>query len=302
MKWSRGNTATFEVKCFSLSRICGQLGPSVRLWITGCPAVRHGSGVRHQGGTFEAMSANPPDLGPESRGPDFAPPSYGGPPPPGPYQPGPYQQGQPQPPYGTAQPISGRPGQPYPPRTGAPQPPQPPRPDRRPAIITAVVIGVVVLVVVIASIHAIRGDQQAAHNAASPSATPRPSALPSDNPNSISFTSSEGSGRLTLVSHSWTTSGAVAPRYGQFLRLKLKISASDGHVSYGPEFFQTFDSTGNLFQTTEVGATAPLLGEGVLQPGQSTTGDIAFDMPRGAVTLLMSNSLLESVTALRINS
>ena len=253
------------------------------------------------------MSSNPPDLGPESRGPDFAPPSYGGPPPPGPYD-----YGRPQSPYGGqgsasnpsfpnafGNPSRSGPGQPHQP-TGL-KPPQPPR-DRRPAIITAIVIGVVVLVVVIASIHAIRGDQQVARNGGSPAPTPHPSALPSEDPNSISFTSSEGSGKLTLVSHSWTTSGAVAPRYGQFLRLRLKISATGGHVSYGPEFFQTFDSTGNLFQTTEVGATAPLLGEGVLQPGQTTTGNIAFDMPRGAVTLLMSNSLLESVTALRINN
>lgn len=250
-----------------------------------------------RGGTFDAMSSNPPEFGPESRGPDFAPPSYGGP-----SAPGPYEHGVPQSPYGSAplgRPDQGRPGQQYP---GAPHGPQQPRPDRKPAIITAIVIGVVVLVVVLASIHAIRGDQQVARDEASPTPTPHPSALPTDNPNSISFTSSEGSGRLTLVSHHWTTSGAVAPRYGQFLQLKLKISATDGHVSYGPEFFQTFDSTGNLFQTTEVGATAPLLGEGILQPGQTTTGDIAFDMPRGAVTLLMSNALLESVTALRINN
>lgn len=254
------------------------------------------------------MSSNPPDLGPESRGPDFAPPSYGGPPPPESYD-----YGRPESPYSGSYPNGypnayGNPARtrpipgPQPPPAPGPQPPHRPRPDRRPAIITAIVIGVVVLVVVIASIHAIRGDQQVARDGGSQAPTPHPSALPSDDPNSISFTSSEGSGKLTLVSHSWTTTGAVAPRYGQFLRLKLKILATDGHVSYGPEFFQTFDATGNLFQTTEVGATSPLLGEGVLQPGQMATGDIAFDMPRGAVTLLMSNSLLESVTALRINN
>lgn len=254
------------------------------------------------------MSSNPPDLGPESRGPDFAPPSYGGPPPPESYD-----YGRPESPYSGSYPNGypnayGNPARtrpipgPQPPPAPGSQPPHRPRPDRRPAIITAIVIGVVVLVVVIASIHAIRGDQQVARDGGSQAPTPHPSALPSDDPNSISFTSSEGSGKLTLVSHSWTTTGAVAPRYGQFLRLKLKILATDGHVSYGPEFFQTFDATGNLFQTTEVGATSPLLGEGVLQPGQMATGDIAFDMPRGAVTLLMSNSLLESVTALRINN
>jgi hypothetical protein len=242
------------------------------------------------------MSSNPPELGPDRRGPDFAPPDLGGPAGPGSGYPGPARQ-----PYGGFETRQGvgfgnRPGGPYGNRPG----PQPPKPSRMPAIITAAVIGVVVLIVVIASIHAFRGDQQIARDNTSPTPTPSVSAPPSDGPNSISFTSSEGSGQLTLVSHDWTDAGAQAPRYGQFLRLQLKITATDGRVSYGPEFFQTFDESGNLFQTTEVGAQPPLLGEGVLHPGQSTTGDIAFDMPRGAVTLLMSNSLLESVTALRI--
>lgn len=232
------------------------------------------------------MSSNPPELGPDRRGPDFAPPpGYGGPG--GPAQ---HPQGRPEFPY----------RDPYHrPQQNRPRP-EPPGPNRRPAFITAAVIGVVVLIVVIASIHAFRSDQQVVRDQSSPPPSPSPSALPSDGPNSISFTSSEGSGRLTLVSHDWTRTGARAPRYGQFLQLELRISATDGRVSYGPEFFQTFDESGNLFQTTEVGAKAPLLGEGVLHPGESTTGEIAFDMPRGAVTLLMSNSLLESVTALRI--
>ncbi|GAB3913218.1 hypothetical protein GCM10011575_20940 [Microlunatus endophyticus] len=254
------------------------------------------------------MSSQPPELGPDRRGPDFAPPGNGG------AGADPYRQ----PPYGFGYQNQSTPGfgghpnagsggpqypqRPHPQRPHPQRPPQPqgPKKDRRPAIITAALIGVVVLIVVIASIHAVHGDQQAAREQASPTPTPQPSALPSDGPNSISFTSSEGSGRLTLVSHDWTTTGAEPPRYGQFLQLELKISASDGRVSYGPEFFQTFDETGNLFQTTEVGAKPPLLADGVLHSGQTVTGDIAFDMPRGAVTLLMSNSLLESVTALRI--
>lgn len=248
------------------------------------------------------MSSNPPELGPDRRGPDFAPPNFGGPAGPGQQQPSPWQQpyGGPyqQQPYGT--PLSGPGNRSWNASQNRPPRPEPPRRDRKPAIITAAVIGVVVLIVVIASIHAFRSDQQVVRDKTSPRPTPSASALPSDSPNSISFTSSEGSGRLTVVSHDWTTSGARAPRYGQFLQVRLRISATDGHVSYGPEFFQTFDEAGNLFQTTEVGARPPLLGEGVLHPGQSTTGDIAFDMPRGDVTLLMSNSLLESVTALRI--
>lgn len=237
------------------------------------------------------MSSNPPELGPDRRGPDFARPGSGGPAPYGqPYQ-NPYQT------YPNQAPNHGGPSI-QPPQY---QPPMAPRPSRAPVIITAIVIAVVAAIVIVASVRAADNDQKVVRERSTPTPTPtQASPPPSGNPNSISFTSSEGSGQLTLVSHDWSADGARPPRYGQFLRVQLKISATDGKVSYGPEFFQTFDETGNLFQTTEVGAQPPLLKVGVLRAGQSTTGDIAFDMPRGAVTLLMSNSLLESVTALRI--
>jgi hypothetical protein len=227
------------------------------------------------------MSSDPPELGPDRRGPDFEPPSFGQPGRPVGYDP--YR----------------RPNPALQPDRPAPRP-EGPRPDRRPAYITAAVIGVVVLIVVIASIHAFRSDNQVAREEATPNSTPSPTAAASAPTNSINFTSREGSGRLTLVAHDWTRTGPRPPAYGQFLQLRVEITSTDGRISYGPQFFQTFDKSGNLFQTTEVGARQPLLGEGYLRPGQTADGWIAFDMPRGAVTLLMSNSLLESVTALRI--
>jgi hypothetical protein len=166
-----------------------------------------------------------------------------------------------------------------------------------PAVITAAVIVLVALIVLVATI---RGGDDVEREPSQGGSTPTPSALPSDSANSISFSSHEGSGRLTVLSHRWSTDAAATPSYGAFLQLELRISVTDGRVSYGPQFFQSFDASSNLFQTSALGARPPRLGNGTLGPGQTVTGGIAFDMPRGDVTLLMTNSLLESVTALRI--
>jgi hypothetical protein len=168
-----------------------------------------------------------------------------------------------------------------------------------PAIITAAVIAVVTLIVIVASVRG--GDEVQREQPGSAPSTPVPSALPQDSANSITFSSHEGSGRLTVLSHRWSADASGRPAYGAFLQLELRISVTEGQVSYGPQFFQSFDSSSNLFQTSAAGARPPLLGNGTLGPGRSVTGNIAFDMPRGDVTLLMTNSLLESVTALRIS-
>src|SRR3954451_19328822 len=237
------------------------------------------------------MSAEPPELGSKPSGPDFAPPSDGG-------SPNGVWPGQ-QPSTGPHLGASG-PGDVG--RAGAL-----PRPDeerlkaassRVPAIVTAVVIALVALIVIVASTRG--GDEVQREQPGSAPTTPTPSALPPDTSNSITFSSHEGSGRLTVISHRWSANASSRPAYGAFLQLELRISVTEGQVSYGPQFFQSFDSSSNLFQTSAGGARPPLLGNGTLGPGRSVTGNIAFDMPRGDGTLLMTNALLESVTALRI--
>ena len=50
----------------------------------------------------------------------------------------------------------------------------------------------------------------------------------------------------------------------------------------------------------EAGVSRRALGVGELAEGQSTRGFLAFDIPRGEVTLLMSDGSDQSITALKI--
>lgn len=225
------------------------------------------------------MTSQPPELGPIRRGPEFVRPSADGSNQPG--QAAPYPGGRS--PYGNGN----RP-------TGGPQPERPPT-NRLPTIIT---IGVIALVAVIVLVASLRPDPGVKKETGKVPPTPTASTAPRDTATSIGFTSSEGSGRLSLLSHRWTGSaGANKP----YLQVAVKIEATDGRLSFGPQYFQTFDARSELYQTTHVGARPPLLGDGYLRAGQSVDGGIAFAMPRGEVTLLMSNAMLESVTALRIS-
>jgi hypothetical protein len=232
------------------------------------------------------MSSDQHGMGPTAHGPEFAPP-------PVPAQPPSWQPGQPASAPGS-QPHSGRTDG-NAPRIEPARPPQ----NRLATALTIAVIGAVALIVVIATVLADRRAEQQINQPAASS--PTPSALPSSSDTSIHFKSAEGEGQLTLVSHRWTSNGVVPPDHGQYLQVELQIEVTDGAVSYGPQFFQSFDAKGELFQTTEAGTRQPMLGDGMLAAGDSITGNIAFDMPRGQVTLLMSNAMLKTVTALKIS-
>lgn len=163
-------------------------------------------------------------------------------------------------------------------------------------MLTVAIIGVVAAVVIVASVVAHRSDPDVASNRPSLN----PSTLPSISATSTVFSSREGSGRLTLLAHHWATGGTPAPIHGTYLRVKVKITATKGRISYDSGYFQIFDDAGRVVRPTRTGAPDSPLGTGVLRPGKSVQGNILFDIRRGDVTLLMSNALKESVTALRV--
>ena len=172
-----------------------------------------------------------------------------------------------------------------------------PRTSRLPAIVTAAAVLVVAFVVALSTIVATINDRTPAAPSAS-QARERPSSAPSGN--AIDFTSDEGAGTLRIISHEWTPDGQEPPMSGSYLRIELDLTATAGEVSYDSAYFQAFDAQGELFDSTPLGAVQPHLDTGLLGPGDSARGFIAFDMPRGDVTLLMSNESFESVTAIKI--
>jgi hypothetical protein len=163
-----------------------------------------------------------------------------------------------------------------------------------PAILAAAIIGVVAVVVIVATVAAQHHDA----GVAQPKPSPTPSALPSTSSHSIVFNSREGSGRLTVLDHRWSRAGRSAVR--SRLRVSVEIHARQGTISYSPRYFETFDDSGTVFQATQPVGGNQRLGDGYLHPGDTVRGNIAFNMRRGDTTLVMSNALQESVTALRI--
>ncbi|HET9649645.1 MAG TPA: hypothetical protein VFP34_15640, partial [Microlunatus sp.] len=136
-------------------------------------------------------------------------------------------------------------------------------------ILTTAAFALVALVVVIASLVAHRADQQPV-SAPSRSAAPPRITTATD---SIEFTTRTGSGRLTIVEHAWRP-GRTDP--GSVLEVDVRIECTSGSVGYDPFAFQAFDGAGNLFDLAAEEIRGPMLGVGVLRPGETTTGQIAF--------------------------
>ena len=184
------------------------------------------------------------------------------------------------------------------PETGAPVPPPRTGPPRsvRPTVISILVIALVATVVAGASVFAYWGDT----HVAAPTRPPVPPPAYTSAPDRVDFDSSEGSGQLIMRTRSWVSDTQVPPVSGQYLRVEIELICTEGQVDYDPYLFQAFDQSGELFEMAVEGAGERLLSIGTLSAGQQIRGAIAFDIPRGEVTLLMSDDSDNTVTTLRV--
>ncbi|HEX5906841.1 MAG TPA: DUF4352 domain-containing protein [Propionibacteriaceae bacterium] len=170
------------------------------------------------------------------------------------------------------------------------------RPSRLPTIISIAVILVVAVVVAAASVVAHVADRQVRAPVSARQPVPQITAQG----DRIEFTTSEGSGQLILLRHSWVSSGQVPPTSGSYLRVEIELTCTSGSVDYDPYNFQVFDQTGRLFETAIEGAGDAMLETGTLYAGERVRGTIAFDMPHSEATLLMSDDSNQTVTALKV--
>ena len=170
------------------------------------------------------------------------------------------------------------------------------RASRRANLITAGLILLVAIVVAAASFVAHLADTHVSAPVASEQPVPQITA----HGDRIQFTTSEGSGQLILVRHSWVTDGQTPPTSGSYLRVEVELICDAGAVDYDPYNFQVFDQTGQLFETAIEGAGYSMLETGTLHAGERVSGTVAFDMPRSEATLLMSDDSNQTVTALKV--
>ena len=92
----------------------------------------------------------------------------------------------------------------------------------------------------------------------------------------------------------------MPPTSGSYLRVEVELVCTSGEVDYDPYHFQAFDRSGQLFEMAAEGTAGRMLSVGTLRAGERIRGTIAFDMPRGEVTLLMSDDSENTVTALKV--
>jgi hypothetical protein len=169
--------------------------------------------------------------------------------------------------------------------------------SRWPAIISVLAIVVVAAVVVGASLSARYADTHIARPAATVGQPPPPVSSRDDR---IEFTTARGTGELILTSRTWTNAGSQPPTSGSYLRVQIELVCHTGQVDYGPYNFEAFDQTGGLYELSAEGASEPLLAVGRLHAGETVRGELAFDVPRGEITLLMNDDANNNVTALKV--
>ena len=189
----------------------------------------------------------------------------------------------------------GPPGWPAPPPV-RPQPAGsvgPPARSRLPALVTAAVLALVATVVVAGTLLARHADT---HVAPRPDpAAPASRAVPLEpDPGSIDFATSYGAGRLSVLEHAWS-----AGSDGSHLRLRVELVCTRGSVEHAPQYFSLFDDQGRLVERSPAADEAHPVPLGSIRAGERIRGDVSFDLPRGAVTLVLSDDL-SSVTAVRI--
>jgi len=172
-----------------------------------------------------------------------------------------------------------------------------PSPSRLPTLISVLAIGLVAMVVAAASLIAFVADNRVAGVSRVPAAEP-PSVITQED--RIDFISNDGTGQLIMLTRSWVREGRVPPSTGSYLRVEVELICATGQVDYDPYNFQAFDQSGRLFEMAVEGTAGGVLSVGTLRAGERTRGVIAFDMPRGEVTLLMSDDSDQTVTALKV--
>jgi hypothetical protein len=170
-----------------------------------------------------------------------------------------------------------------------------PRRSRWPAVISVLAVVLVAAVVAGASLVAYWGDT---HVAAPPRTETHPGLT--SPPDRIDFVSDDGTGQLIMLTRSWVSGGQVPPMSGSYLRVEVELVCTSGEVDYDPYHFQAFDRSGQLFEMAVEGTAGRMLDVGTLQAGERIRGTVAFDMPRGDVTLLMSDDSDKTVTALKV--
>ena len=117
----------------------------------------------------------------------------------------------------------------------------------------------------------------------------------------IKVTFDGATGKVTVTGVDWADNGVIAPDEGEsYLIVNLTFMGDTGTVTTGPFFTAVTDANGDSHMMTIGASLSNQLSMRTLKPGQSNTGQVAFALPKGAVTFRVLDELLNPVATIDI--
>lgn len=117
----------------------------------------------------------------------------------------------------------------------------------------------------------------------------------------VEFSTTNGTGKVTVTGVEWADNGVIAPDDGEsYLIVNVTFVGATGTVTTGPFFTAVTDANGDSHMMTIGASLSSQLSMRTLKPGQSNTGQVAFALPKGAVTFQVLDELLNPVAKVEI--
>lgn len=117
----------------------------------------------------------------------------------------------------------------------------------------------------------------------------------------VAFDGTNGSGTVTVMDATWTNKGFVDPKSGQmYLVLDVRFEATSGSFPVGILYARVIDESGGSHLLAFGPETTKMLDSGVLQAGETSEGQLAYELPRGPATFQVLNERLRPVAEVKI--
>ena len=117
----------------------------------------------------------------------------------------------------------------------------------------------------------------------------------------VSFKTGIGSGVVSATSAVWTDQGEMAPRADQtYLVVDLAFRATAGQVLVSSLFVDAVDAAGEHYLGSYGPSLTTPLDSRLLEAGETASGQVGFELPRGAVTVRVLDESLQPVATIDI--
>lgn len=117
----------------------------------------------------------------------------------------------------------------------------------------------------------------------------------------ISYRSGNGEATVTVTRASWADNGVLPPSDGMsYLVVDLSFEGVSGEVTTGPFFLMVRPAGGESTMMTIGAQLDNQLAMKTIGAGETNTGQVGFELPRGAVTLIILDETFQSVATVEI--